>query len=70
MAFANLSVKIALEEFGKKVQQAIEEEFLQLFVTKKALKVVPWAHLNIIAQDISVISSRMFLKEKYGKLDK
>ena len=73
LALANLSVKVALEEFGAKAQTAIQDELIQLFINKKALKAVPWSHIAKVAKDTSVIASHMFLREKFdatGKFEK
>jgi len=73
MALANLSVKVALEEFGKKAYDAILDELTQLFLKKKALKAIPWDVIHAKAKELSVIASHMFLREKYdanGKFEK
>ena len=65
LALANLSVKVALEEFGKKAYTAIRDELTQLFITKRALKALSWKEINVKAKEMSVVASHMFLREKF-----
>jgi hypothetical protein len=46
LSLANLSVKKALEDYGELARDAIKEELHQLFINKKALRIVPWKNVN------------------------
>lgn len=58
LSLANLSVKKALEDYGELARDAIKEELSQLFINKKALRIIPWKNVN------PKIRTHMFLKLK------
>jgi hypothetical protein len=60
----NLSLGAAIRNFGDKARDACKAELAQLFLEKKALTPVRWVDLTAV-QEVSVIWSHMFLKEKY-----
>ena len=62
MALMNLSIKVALEKYGKEAYDSVKDELLQLFVKKKALTPVLFSQLNMTTEEI--IRSHMFLKAK------
>jgi hypothetical protein len=62
MALMNLSIKVALEKYGKEAYDSIKDELVQLFVKKKALTPVLLSELIRTAEEI--IRSHMFLKVK------
>ena len=58
LSLANLTVKKAMEDYGELAGNAIKEELHQLFINKKALRIVPWENVH------PKIRTHMFLKLK------
>jgi len=62
MALMNLSIKVALEKYGKEAYDSVKDELLQLFVKKKAL--TPILSSEVIRNGEEIIRSHIFLKAK------
>jgi len=62
MALVNLSIKVALEKYGKEAYDSLKDELLQLFVKKKAL--TPVFFSKVMRSTEEIIRSHMFLKVK------